>query len=105
MLIAIIIILALLWFFGYIALPNLNLPNPVLFTINNHAVTISEILILLVLCWAIGALPRRLQLIGAVLLALWVLSALGFIAIAGLANILIVVIIVGLIVSLFVGKK
>jgi hypothetical protein len=101
MLIAIIIILAILWFLGYAPISGLSIPNLVLFTINNHPVTLWEILILAVIGWAISILPRPLQAIASVLLVLWILSVLGILAIAGLPNIIVLVIIVGLIVSIF----
>ncbi|MDP3758703.1 MAG: hypothetical protein Q8Q86_03215, partial [Candidatus Daviesbacteria bacterium] len=74
---------------------------PVLFGINNHAVTLWEILILAVIGWAIGILPRPLQAVATALLLLWVLATLGIFAIAGLPNIIVLVIIVGLILSIF----
>ena len=98
MLIAIVIIL---WFLGYAPISGINIPNIILFTINNHAVTLWEILMLSVIGWAIGILPRQFQAIASVLLVLWVLSVLGIIAIAGLPNIIILVIIVGLIAAIF----
>jgi hypothetical protein len=101
MLITIIIILAILWFLGYAPISGLSIPNLVLFTINNHPVTLWEILILAVIGWAISILPRPLQAIASVLLVLWILSVLGILAIAGLSNIIVLVIIVGLIVSIF----
>lgn len=102
MLITIIIILAVLWFLGYAPLSGISIPNIVLFNINNHPVTLWEILILAVISWAIGILPRPFQTIASVLLVLWVLSVLGILAIAGLSNIIVLVIIVGLIISIFV---
>jgi hypothetical protein len=101
MLIAIVIILIVLWFLGYAPISGISIPNFVLFTINNHPVTLWEVLILLVIGWAIGILPRPLQAIASVLLLLWILSVLGILAIAGLSNIIVLVIIVGLIVSIF----
>ena len=101
MIIAIIIILAILWFLGYAPISGISIPNFVLFTINNHPVTLWEILILLVICWAIGILPRPFQAVASILLLLWILSALGILAIAGLSSILVLVIIVGLIISIF----
>lgn len=101
MLIAIVIILIILWFLGYAPITGISIPNFVLFTINNHPVTLWEILILAVIGWAIGILPRPLQAIASVLLLLWVLSVLGILAIAGLSNIIVLVIIVGLIASIF----
>ena len=102
MVIAIIIILTVLWFFGYAPLSGLSIPNFVLFAINNHSVTLWEILILAVISWAIGILPRPFQAIASILLILWILSVLGILAIAGLSNIIVLVIIVGLILSIFV---
>lgn len=101
MLIAIIIILSILWFLGYAPLSGISIPNIALFSINNHLVTLWEILILLVIGWAIGILPRPLQAVASVLLVLWILSVLGILAIAGLPNLIVLVIIVGLIVSIF----
>lgn len=100
MLTAIITILIILWFFGYSPI-SISIPNIVLFTINSHAVTLWEILILAVISWAIGILPPPFQTIASVLLILWILSVLGFLAIAGLSNIIVLVIIVGLIISIF----
>lgn len=101
MLIAIVIILIILWFLGYAPITGISIPNFVLFTINNHPVTLWEILILAVIGWAIGILPRPLQAVASVLLLLWILSVLGILAIAGLSNIIVLLIIVGLIVSIF----
>ncbi len=101
MIIAIVVILIILWFLGYAPISGISITNFVLFTINNHPVTLWEILILLVVGWAIGILPRPLQAIASVLLLLWVLSVLGILAIAGLSNIIVLVIIVGLIISIF----
>lgn len=101
MLVAIIIILIVLWFLGYAPLSGISIPNISVFTINNHAVTLWEILILAVIGWAIGILPQPLQSIAAVLLILWVLSVLNILAIAGLSNIIVIIIIAGLILSFF----
>lgn len=101
MLVAIVIILVILWILGYAPLSGISIPNVVLFTINNHQITLWEILILGVIGWAIGILPRPFQAIASVLLILWVLSVLGILAIAGLSNIIVLVIIVGLIISIF----
>lgn len=101
MLIAIVVILIILWVLGYAPITGIAIPNIVLFTINNHPVTLWEILILMVIGWAIGMLPRPFQTIATVLLLLWVLSVLNIIAIAGLSSIIVPVIIIALIVSLF----
>lgn len=101
MLIAIVIILVVLWFLGYAPISGISIPNIILFTINNHPVTLWEILILAVIGWAISILPRPFQVLASVLLVLWILSVLGILAIAGLSNVIILVIIVGLILSIF----
>lgn len=101
MIITIVIILIILWFLGYTPITGISIPNLTLLTINNHPVTLWEVLILIVIGWAIGILPRPLQAAASVLLVLWILSVLGILAIAGLANIIVLVIIVGLIVSIF----
>jgi hypothetical protein len=101
MIIAIVVILAILWFLGYFPITGISIPNFVLFTINNHPVTLWEILILVVVGWAIGILPRPFQAIAGILLLLWILSVLGIFAIAGLSSIIVLVIIVGLIISIF----
>ncbi len=101
MIIAIIVILVILWLLGYAPLAGVSIPNISLFTINNHAVTLWEVLILAVIAWAIGILPRPFKVVGSVLLLLWVLSVLGILAIAGLSNVIVLVIIIGLIASLF----
>ncbi len=100
MLTVIIIILIILWLLGYSPI-SVSIPNPILITINSHAVTLWEVLILLAIGWAISILPRPFQAIASILLLLWILSVLGILAIAGLSNILVIVIIVGLIASIF----
>ena len=100
MLTTIVTILIILWFLGYAPISGISIPNIGLFTINNHLVTLWELLILLVISWAIGILPRTLQAIASILLVLWVLSVLGIISVIG-PNIIIMVIIIGLIVSIF----
>lgn len=102
MLIAIIIILSILWLLGYAPIAGITIPNLNLFVINSHSITLWDILILAVVGWAIGILPRPLQAIASVLLLLWVLSVLGILAFAGLPNIIVLVIILGLIISIFI---
>ena len=101
MLIAIVVILVILWFLGYMPPNRITIPNISLFAINGHTVTLWELLILLVIAWAISILPRPLQAIASILLVLWILSVLGILAVAGLANTIVLVIIIGLILSIF----
>ena len=102
MIITIIIILIILWFLGYAPISGISIPNFVLFNINNHPVTLWELLILAVVGWAISILPGPFQAVGSILLVLWVLSVLGILAIGGLSNIIVLIIIVGLIASIFI---
>ena len=97
MLALIIILLIVLWYLGYIQITALPFLNNVLFVVNAHAITVWEILVLLVIAWAVGVLPSPLRQIAGVLLILWILATLGFIAVAGFASIVIIAIIVGLI--------
>ena len=101
MILAIVVILAILWFLGYAPVSGISIPNFVLVTINNHPVTLWEVLILIVIGWAIGILPRPFQAVASVLLLLWILSVLGIFAIVGLSSIIVLVIIVALIASIF----
>lgn len=101
MLVTIIIILTVLWFLGYSPLSGVSIPNIALFPINNHMVTLWEVLILIVIGWAIGILPRPFQAVASILLALWVLSVLGIFAFAGLPNIIVIIIIAALVLSIF----
>lgn len=102
MLIAIIIILAILWFLGYAPISGISIPNIVIFNINNHPVTLWEILILAVIGWAIGILPRPFQVVASVLLFLWILSVLGILPVVGLSGIIVLAIIAALVISFFV---
>ncbi len=105
MLFAILIILIVLWFFGYVPLGTIYVPNIVLFSIGNHQITLWNILILLVIGWVISILPRPFREIASVLLLFWVLSVIGILAIAGLSNILVIAIIVGFAFYIFFGNN
>jgi len=97
MLALIIILLIVFWYLGYIQVSVFPFLSHVLFIVNAHPVTLWEILVLLIISWAVGVLPSPIRQIAAVLLILWVLATLGFIAIAGFSSIVIIAIIVGLI--------
>lgn len=100
MLITIIIILTILWILGYSPLSGVSIPNIGLFPINGHMVTLWEVLILMVVTWAISILPRPFQTIASVLLVLWLLSVLGIFAVAALPNIIVIIIIAALVLSI-----
>jgi hypothetical protein len=104
---ALILVLIVLWFLGYVRVGGLTIPDVVLFSINGQPITLWSILILIIVSWAISILPTPFREIAGVLLILWILSVLGILAIAGiaLANFLVIAIIVGLIASLFIRSE
>ena len=71
-----------------------------LFALNGHGVTLFEMLIFLVILFAVGILPTPVRQIGYAIAILWVLSTLGIIGIAELSGILVLAIIIGLIAAL-----
>jgi|GEM_PF-355073 len=103
MITVLLIVLVLLWFLGYVRVDGINLPDTTLFSINGLPISLWDILILIVVSWAISIIPTPFREIAGVILILWVLSVLGIIALAGinLASIFVIAIIIGLIVSLF----
>jgi hypothetical protein len=98
---ALVVLLVLLWFLGYVHVPNLVVPDIPLFVVNGHTVTVVESLIFLALLSAVGVLPSPLRQITGVALVLWLLSTLGIVAIGGLSSILVIAVIVGLLAALF----
>src|SRR6478752_194976 len=99
MIVALLIVLIILWFLGYVQIPFLPALNIPLFALNGHTISLWDLLIFLVIASLIGILPSPLRQIAMVVLVIWVLSTLGILAIAGLSSILVIVIIVGLILS------
>jgi hypothetical protein len=99
---ALIAILIILWFLGYIHINGLSIPDINLFTINGRFITLWDLLILLVVSWALSILPTPFRAIAGVLLILWVLSVLGILSIAGfsLSGLLVIAIIIGIIFSI-----
>lgn len=96
----VIVLLLVLWILGYITVPGVPIPNPVLFVFNGEPITFIELLLFAVMIWAVSLLPSPLQEIAFVVLIVWVLSTFGIIAIANLASILVISLIIGLIYSL-----
>lgn len=101
MLQTIIVVLIVLWALGYVSIPFINLHslNFVLFRLAGRAITLLDILIFIVVMWAIEVLPPPLRQIVMVLILFWVLSTLGIISVAGLSQLLIIAIIVGLVLA------
>lgn len=102
MLAILILVLIFLWFIGYIHISGFSVPDINLFAINSHQVTLVELLIFLLIIAAAEALPSPFRQIAFVILLIWLLSTLGILVIfSGLASILVLAIILGLILALF----
>jgi hypothetical protein len=104
MLESVVVVLAILWLLGFIKIPGVTIKNLTVFYLNGRQITLWDLLIFLVVLWAIGVLPTPLKEIAMVLLVLWVLSLLGILVIAGASTLLIISILVGLVFALFSGK-
>lgn len=100
----ILLILVVLLLTGNIKIPGFAFPNYILFYIHGQPVTIISLLIFVVILWAIGILPSPFREIAGVLFVLWLLSLFGFIAIAGLSNLIVIAIIVGIVFSILRRK-
>ena len=103
MLSILLVLLIALWLLGYVNITGLTVPTFVLFTINDNPITLRNLLIFLVVGWIVGNLPTPFREVASILLILYLLTTIGVIAIAGLANILVAVIIIGLIFYLLRG--
>lgn len=75
----------------------------VLLKFNGLDITIWNVLIFLVFIWLVGILPSPLRQIAVVFILIWILASLGIIAIAGLSNILVIAIIVGVLLYILGG--
>jgi hypothetical protein len=95
----IVVLLVLLWVLGYIDIPGLNIPNPILFTVNGHPVSFVDVLIFALILWALEILPTPFREIAFVLLILWILATLGIIALANFSSIIVIALIVALLFS------
>ena len=100
MIVAILVILFLLWLAGYAPFAVLH---TILLRFNGFAITLWDILIFLVFIWLVGILPSPLRQIAVVFILIWILASLGIIAIAGLSNILVIAIIVGVLLYVISG--
>jgi hypothetical protein len=100
MVVALLVFLLLFWLLGYAPFQVFHI---VLFRFNGLSITILNVLIFLALVWLVGILPRPLREIAMVVLLIWVLSVLGIIVVAGLSNILIIAMIVGVLLYVLGG--
>lgn len=95
-----VLLLVALWLLGFIQIPGLVIPNPVLFVINGRPIGLWDILVFILIASLIGLFPSPLREILSVALLLWVLSVLGIFVFAGLSSIILLAIIVGLVLYL-----
>jgi len=94
-------ILIILFLTGNLHINGFNLPHIVLFQINGQSITLVNVLIFVLILWALGILPSPFREIAAVLFILWLLTIFGILAVAGLSNLIIIAIIVGIVFSIF----
>jgi hypothetical protein len=98
MIVLILVLLILFLFFGY---GPLRILDVALFNINGKIITLWDLLIFLVVPWAVGILPSPIREIIGIVLLIWILSTLGLFAVAGLSQILLIVIIIAVVFALF----
>jgi hypothetical protein len=97
----ILLFMVVLYFYGYVQIPGITVPNPALFSIHGHPVLLASFLIFIAILWTITVLPPILRIIGIILLTAWTLTELGFVVVAGLSNFLTVAVIITLFVVIF----
>lgn len=97
MILALLVILIILYYLGYISIPGFTIPDVTLFSINGHPITLFNLLIFFVFLSLVGLLPSPLRQITFVGLILWVLALLGFLAFGGLSSLILLAVIIGLI--------
>lgn len=96
----ILIVLVLLFLTGNLQLVGVHIPHITIAHLNGHPITFVEVLLFFTLIWAIGMLHSPFREIAGVAFILWLLALAGIVAISGLANILVLAVIVGIVVSL-----
>lgn len=94
MLAAVLIILVLLWFFGFLRLDFLN------YVIIGDLTLLNIIIIGLILYFIFSISPSFLRVILGIALIIYILSALGIIAVFGLANIAVLAVIIAVVLYL-----
>lgn len=97
----ILFLMVVLYFYGYVQIPGIAVPNPTLFIINGQPISLAIFLIFFAILWTLSVLPPVLRVIGIVLLVAWTLTELGVFVIAGLSNFIAIAVIVSLFVIIF----
>lgn len=93
-------IVVVLWLLGIIKIPFLMMPHFPTLNILGFTLTIKTLLIIAAFVWIASSLGGVIGKIVWVLVVLWLLSALGIIAIGGFSNLLVIGIVVGIVLSL-----
>ena len=101
----ILIVLVLLFLTGNLQLVGVKIPHMTVAFFHGHTITLVEVLLFFTLLWAVSVLETPFREIAGVAFLLWLLSLAGIIAITGLANILLLAVIVGIVVSLVRSHK
>jgi hypothetical protein len=97
----ILLLMILLYFYGYVQIPGITVPNPTILTIHNRPISVSAFLIFVAILWTVSILPPVLRIIAIILLLAWTLTELGFVVIAGLSNFIAIAIMMALFVLVF----
>lgn len=98
-----LVFLVVLWILGVVGIPLFSVINVPLLYIGRKAIGLYDVLVFILILWLIRILPSPLREIVIVLLILWLLSSFGLFFFAGLSNILVFLLIIGLVVYLFGG--
>lgn len=94
MLATLLVVLVLLWFFGFLRLDFLN------YIIIGDLTLLNLIIIGLIIYFIFSIAPSFLRIILGVALAIYILSVLGIIAVAGLTNIVVLAVIIAVVLYL-----
>ncbi len=100
MLSLILLLLIFFWLLGHLSFPLTGIG---LFRILGRIITLNDILVFIVILWLIEILPNPFRKIATVFFILWLLSAMGIIAIAGFSNLILIAFIIALIVYIYQG--
>jgi len=98
MLVLILVLLFIFWVLGYGVVAISPFP---LFSFMNHVITLWDLFIFFIIVWLIGILPSPFREIASIIFILWILALFGIVAIAGMSNLLVIAIIIGLLVYIF----
>ena len=98
----VLILLSILLISGHLGFDTFDTPNYVISQFNGHPITLIQILIFLVVIWAVSLLPKLIREIVLLLLVVWVLSLLGFISLIGVPDLFILAILLIIVFKLLI---